>query len=78
MLLEEQKRSSEKTTGDATKNDQGQYTKMCGLIKMIFEKISTILFDQETISKLLKFIFDKVSNGKQRQNSSFDDYSLIS
>ena len=40
-------------------NDHGQYTKMCGLIKTMFEKISTLLFDQETVSKLLKLIFSK-------------------
>lgn len=63
MLLEEQKRSSEKTT-------DGQYTKMCGLIKMIFEKISTILIDQETINRLLKVIFEKISNGKYEKKES--------
>lgn len=78
MLLEEQKRSSEKTTTDATKNDQGQYTKMCGLIKMIFEKISTILFDQETMSKLLTLVFEKVSNGKGKVSSHFHESSRIS
>ena len=72
MLLEEaakeQKRFPNTTTEDVTtnpgeNNGQGQYTKMCGLIKTMFEKISTLLFDQETVSKLLKFIFEKVSNG---------------
>lgn len=75
MLLEEankeQKRFPGNTTEDQTmtttsveNNGHGQYTKMCGLIKTMFEKISTLLFDQETVSKLLKFIFEKVSNGK--------------
>jgi hypothetical protein len=30
----------------------------------MFEKISTLLFDQETVSKLLKLIFERVSIGK--------------
>jgi hypothetical protein len=66
MLLEEaakeQKRfpTDEQTTEN---NSHGQFTKMCGLIKTMFEKISTLLFDQETVSKLLKFIFEQVSNG---------------
>lgn len=79
MLLEEatkeQKRFPANTTDDQTttttttttatieNNGHGQFTKMCGLIKTMFEKISTLLFDQETVSKLLKFIFDQVSNG---------------
>ncbi len=75
MLLEEaakeQKRFPTNTTEEPTttttnveNNAQGQFTKMCGLIKTMFEKISTLLFDQETVSKLLKFIFERVSNGK--------------
>lgn len=73
MLLEEaakeQKRfptntTDEQTTTNVENNSQGQFTKMCGLIKTMFEKISTLLFDQETVSKLLKFIFEQVSNGK--------------
>jgi len=73
MLLEEaskeQKRFPGNTTDDQTtttveNNCHGQYTKMCRLIKTMFEKISTLLFDQETVSKLLKLIFEKVSNGK--------------
>jgi hypothetical protein len=74
MLLEEaakeQKRFLGNTTDDQTiiveNNSHGQYTKMCGLIKTMFEKISTLLFDQETVSKLLKLIFEKVSNGKEK------------
>ncbi len=64
MLLEEQKHFPGNTTMIVENNDHGQYTKMCGLIKTMFEKISTLLFDQETVSKLLKLIFSKVSNGK--------------
>jgi hypothetical protein len=79
MLLEEaakeQKRfptntTDEQTTttaGNAENNVHGQFTKMCGLIKTMFEKISTLLFDQETVSKLLKFIFERVSNGKEKR-----------
>lgn len=33
----------------------------------MFEKISTLLFDQETVSKLLKLIFERVSNGKTKR-----------
>jgi hypothetical protein len=75
MLLEEaakeQKRFPPNTTEDQTattieSNTHGQYTKMCGLIKTMFEKISTLLFDQETVSKLLKLIFERVSNGKEK------------
>ena len=74
MLLEEaakeQKRFPNNTTDEQTPagetNTHGQYTKMCGLIKTMFEKISTLLFDQETVSKLLKLIFERVSNGKTR------------
>lgn len=78
MLLEEaakeQKRfptntTDETTTATGENNTHGQFTKMCGLVKTMFEKISTLLFDQETVSYLLKFIFDRVSNGK---NNSFD------
>jgi hypothetical protein len=76
MLLEEaakeQKRFPDNTAEDQTttgigiveNNGHGQYTKMCGLIKTMFEKISTLLFDQETVSKLLKLIFERVSIGK--------------
>ena len=68
MLLEEaakeQKRFPNNTTEGENNNSHGQYTKMCGLIKTMFEKISTLLFDQETVSKLLKLIFARVSNGK--------------
>jgi len=72
MLLEEaakeQKRFPTNTTDEPSttieNNAHGQFTKMCGLIKTMFEKISTLLFDQETVSKLLKFIFERVSNGK--------------
>jgi hypothetical protein len=53
------------TTGNVENNAHGQFTKMCGLIKTMFEKISTLLFDQETVSKLLKLIFERVSNGKE-------------
>jgi hypothetical protein len=79
MLLEEaskeQKRFPGNTTEDQTSttiptienNGHGQYTKMCGLIKTMFEKISTLLFDQDTVSKLLKSIFEKVSNGKTNE-----------
>lgn len=74
MLLEEaakeQKRFPTNTTEDQTattttteNSAHGQFTKMCGLIKTIFEKISTLLFDQETVSHLLKFLFERVSNG---------------
>jgi hypothetical protein len=75
MLLEEaakeQKRfptnttDEQPTTANAETNAHGQFTKMCGLIKTMFEKMSTLLFDQETVSKLLKFIFEQVSNGKE-------------
>lgn len=75
MLLEEatkeQKRfptddqqSTSTTTTTSDNQTHGQFTKMCGLIKTMFEKISTILFDQETVSHLLKYVFEKVSNGK--------------
>ena len=75
MLLEEaakeQKRFPNATTDETTTTGEnsglGQYTKMCGLVKTMFEKISTLLFDQETVSKLLKFIFEKVSNGNARK-----------
>ena len=50
-------------------NSHGQFTKMCGLIKTMFEKVSIILFDQETVSKLLKFIFERVSNGKFKEKT---------
>ena len=81
MLLEEaakeQKRFPNTTTDETTpapptsdNNGLGQYTKMCGLIKTMFEKISTLLFDQETVSKLLKFIFEKVSNGNGKKKTN--------
>ena len=66
MLLEEAGKEQKSTTAGVS-NGHGQYTQMCGLIKMIFEKISTLLFDQETVSQLLKFIFEKVSNGKEKK-----------
>jgi hypothetical protein len=73
MLLEEaakeQKRFPSHTTDELVNtgenHNHGQYTKMCGLIKTMFEKISTLLFDQDTVSKLLKLIFERVSNGRQ-------------
>lgn len=68
----EQKRFPVDDQQSTTTNDnqtQGQFTKMCGLIKTMFEKISTILFDQETVSHLLSYIFDKVSNGKKKQKN---------
>lgn len=74
MLLEEATREQKRFPADdqqSTTNDNqthGQFTKMCGLIKTMFEKISTILFDQETVSQLLKYIFEKVSNGKKNLN----------
>jgi hypothetical protein len=84
MLLEEaakeQKRFPTNTTEEQTtttastnmeNNAHGQFTKMCGLIKTMFEKISTLLFDQETVSKLLKFIFERVSNGKETRKYLF-------
>ena len=57
MLLEEaakeQKRFPNATTDETTTTGEnsglGQYTKMCGLVKTMFEKISTLLFDQETV-----------------------------
>jgi hypothetical protein len=70
MLLEEQKHFPGNTTMIVENNDHGQYTKMCGLIKTMFEKISTLLFDQETVSKLLKLIFSKVSNGKSKKEKN--------
>ena len=74
MLLEEaakeQKRfptnTAEEQTATTTTTENsahGQFTKICGLVKTIFEKISTLLFDQETVSHLLKFLFERVSNG---------------
>lgn len=57
------------TTTTNENNSHGQFTKMCGLIKTMFEKISTLLFDQETVSKLLRYIFDRVSNGKFKNKS---------
>ncbi len=91
MLLEEaakeQKRFPTNTTEEQTttstnmeNNTHGQFTKMCGLIKTMFEKISTLLFDQETVSKLLKFIFERVSNGKvnnERQENIYLDIDLF-
>jgi hypothetical protein len=87
MLLEEegkeQKHSSGNKTADQTttvgkSNGHGQYTQMCGLVKMIFEKISTLLFDQETVSQLLKFIFEKVSNGKEKNKLVFSSKIFVS
>jgi hypothetical protein len=84
MLLEEavkeQKRFPTNTTEEQTtttnveNNAHGQFTKMCGLVKTMFEKMSTLLFDQETVSHLLKFIFDRVSNGKKRFLYFFNYY----
>jgi hypothetical protein len=81
MLLEEASKEQKRFPGNVTEdqtatttnaavvenNNHGQYTKMCGLIKTMFEKISTLLFDQETVSKLLKLIFERVSNGKEKK-----------
>ena len=55
------------TANNAENTAHGQFTKMCGLIKTMFEKISTLLFDQETVSYLLKLIFERVSNGKEKE-----------
>jgi hypothetical protein len=93
MLLEEAKKEQKRFPGNVTEdqnitttaavgenNNQGQYTKMCGLIKTMFEKISTLLFDQETVSKLLKLIFERVSNGKEstgKKGLFFDGFSFV-
>ncbi|CAF3778931.1 unnamed protein product [Rotaria sp. Silwood1] len=87
MLLEEaakeQKRFPGNTTDDQTtttiieNNGHGQYTKMCGLIKTMFEKISTLLFDQETVSKLLKSIFERVSNEPEQQASYYENINQL-
>ncbi|CAF0795178.1 unnamed protein product [Adineta steineri] len=87
----EQKRFPANTTEDQTittttttttipiieNNGHGQYTKMCGLIKTMFEKISTLLFDQETVSKLLKFIFEKVSNEPEQSASYYENINQL-
>ena len=83
MLLEEaakeQKRFPGNTVDDQIitttiieNNGHGQYMKMCGLIKTMFEKMSTLLFDQETVSKLLKLLFERVSNGKESQVKKYN------
>ncbi|CAF1248008.1 unnamed protein product [Adineta steineri] len=88
MLLEEaakeQKRFPTNTTDEQTttttnveNNIQGQYTKMCGLIKTMFEKISTLLFDQETVSKLLKFIFERVSNEPEQSTLYYENINQL-
>ncbi|CAF1072516.1 unnamed protein product [Rotaria sordida] len=88
MLLEEaakeQKRFPGHTTEDQTitttiveNNGHGQYTKMCGLIKTMFEKISTLLFDQETVSKLLKLIFEQVSNEPEQPASYYENINQL-
>ncbi|CAF2251412.1 unnamed protein product [Rotaria magnacalcarata] len=88
MLLEEaakeQKRFPVNTTDDQTitatmveNNGHGQYTKMCGSIKTMFEKISTLLFDQETVSKLLKLIFERVSNEPEQPASYYENINQL-
>lgn len=74
MLLDEAGKEQKRLSTSATEEQQtttstenstaGQFKKMCGLIKTMFEKMSTLLFDQETVSKLLKFIIERVANGK--------------
>ncbi|CAF2739868.1 unnamed protein product [Rotaria sp. Silwood2] len=86
MLLDEaakeQKRfptntTEEQTTTNNENNVHGQFTKMCGLIKMMFEKISTLLFDQETVSKLLKFIFERVSNEPEQSSLYYENINQL-
>ncbi|CAF0813583.1 unnamed protein product [Rotaria sordida] len=86
MLLDEaakeQKRfptntTEEQITTNNENNLHGQFTKMCGLIKMMFEKISTLLFDQETVSKLLKFIFELVSNEPEQPTSYYENINQL-
>ncbi|UJR22584.1 hypothetical protein I4U23_025630 [Adineta vaga] len=89
MLLEEatkeQKRFPGNTSEDQTtngtptieNNGHGQYRKMCGLIKTMFEKISTLLFDQETASKLLKSIFEKVSHEPEQPASYYENINQL-
>ena len=52
MLLEEAAKEQKRFPGNTTddQDSHGQYTKMCGLIKTMFEKMPTLLFDQETVS----------------------------
>ncbi|CAF1011370.1 unnamed protein product [Adineta ricciae] len=88
MLLEEaakeQKRFPTNTTDEQTattttteNSAHGQFTKMCGLIKTIFEKISTLLFDQETVSHLLKFLFERVSNEPEQPASYYENINQL-
>jgi len=88
MLLEEAAKEQKRfpnTTSDETlpnpptseNNGLGQYTKMCGLIKTMFEKTSTLLFDQGTVSKLLKFIFEKVSNEPEQPASYYENLNQL-
>ena len=43
------------------------------------EPARTLLFDQETVSKLLKLIFEKVSNGKKKDKKIFlfEDFCFV-
>ncbi|CAF1026630.1 unnamed protein product [Adineta ricciae] len=89
ILLEEatkeQRRFPGHTNENQTTNDMpavenhahGQYTKMCGLIKTMFEKISTLLFDQETVSQLLKSIFEKVLNEPEQPAAYYENINQL-
>ncbi|CAM4796233.1 unnamed protein product [Rotaria magnacalcarata] len=87
MLLDEaakeQKRLSTGASEElpATTNNEnntlGQFTKMCGLIKTMFEKISTLLFDQETVSKLLQFIFERVSSEPEQPTLYYENVNQL-
>ncbi|UJR26497.1 hypothetical protein I4U23_007824 [Adineta vaga] len=74
---EEQTTATTATTANVENNIQGQFTKMCGLIKTIFEKISTLLFDQETVSNLLKFLFERVSNEPEQPALYYENINQL-
>ncbi|CAF0733790.1 unnamed protein product [Didymodactylos carnosus] len=58
-------------------NGNGQFAKMCTLVKTVFEKISTLLFDQESMAKLLEFIYEKISNEQEQTAVYYENINQL-
>lgn len=70
ILLDESNKEQNRFP-NAEQNNAANFVKISVLTKILFEKISTILFDRQTVSELLKTIFERVSNGKNKNRYIF-------
>ncbi|CAF0892254.1 unnamed protein product [Didymodactylos carnosus] len=58
-------------------NGNGQFAKMCTLVKTVFEKISTLLFDQESMAKLLEFIYGKIVSEQEQTPLYYENINQL-